>query len=142
MKKYILSVICLLALSVSYLQASGGPSFSQYKDIDSYGVDISTIQFSTIPVRAFLGTGLVYGVFSSSCSLQQYYDLFDTTGVPLTPAWTDPNWKMRVNLSTNSAQGLLYNQSFERPLRFKKGCWWQGSDAKVNSTGLLYLELP
>jgi hypothetical protein len=140
MKKYILSVICLLAMSASSLFA-GGPSFSQYYDINSYGVDVSTVQFSTRPVLAFIGPGIVYGVNSSSVSNQQYYDLFDTTFTPISPAQNDPNYKMRINASTNTTGGVDYQRPLLKPVRFYKGCWWQQGEAATNISNLYYIEL-
>lgn len=141
MKKSLLSVICLLAMSATYLQASGGISFSQYKDINSYGVSISTVQFSTLPVQAFLGTGIVYGVRSTTASLLGYFDVYDTTSIPLTPAWTDPGFKFRISLTTASPSVDPYEKPLSFPVRFQKGCWWQHSNSAANSAGLYYNEI-
>ena len=82
MKKYLLSVACLLA-SVGLAQANqlngvpmagdcGAPS-------DYYGARVSTVTFSSAPVQAFVGRGVVIGFGCSTTTIMNFFELFDTS---------------------------------------------------------------
>jgi hypothetical protein len=140
MKKILMPVICLLAFGVANKLHAGGAI-----DVQSYGVEVSTIQFSSSAFKAFEGPGLIYGVGCSSSSVFSTWTIFDSTFAPTNGPGggnvqnTDKVWKASNFNNQYSTSGVAAGDLwFPVPLRVQRGAWFSFDDATANLSRLYY----
>lgn len=144
MKKYIISVAFFMLIMAGNLKAD---DYRRIVDYDS--VNISTVSFSSRTVNAFSGNGVIYGYGSSTSSVNNYWEFYNSTNTNLNLQATTvdasterimrvQNYGLNYTSTTINASGTYW---FNRPIRVNRGCAWFFSDQNANSAWLLYKDL-
>ena len=136
MKKYILFLICLIALSVN--------AVAEQNRWTEDSVAVSTVAFSSSTVQAFIGRGMIYGHGNSSSSVNSYFEIYDSSlAINLALGAVDNGRRIYRNQNYGVSQtSIAVNSAGDvwivKPLRVTNGARWLFSDQSANNARLYY----